>query len=69
MFNDAGKRVKRATPSTPVEVLGLSNVPQVGDVMIVVSNEKAATAADRETPSGNRSGIGCLQNCEPQQRF
>ena len=44
MFNDAGKRVKRATPSTPVEVLGLSNVPQVGDVMIVVNNEKAATA-------------------------
>jgi translation initiation factor IF-2 len=44
MFNDAGKRVKRATPSTPVEVLGLSNVPQVGDVMNVVSNEKAAAA-------------------------
>ena len=44
MFNDAGKRVKRATPSTPVEVLGLSNVPQVGDVMNVVGNEKAATS-------------------------
>ena len=44
MFNDAGKRVKRATPSTPVEVLGLSNVPQVGDVMTVVGNEKAAAA-------------------------
>ena len=44
MFNDAGKRVKRATPSTPVEVLGLSNVPQVGDVMNVVSNEKVAAA-------------------------
>jgi translation initiation factor IF-2 len=43
MFNDAGKRVKKATPSTPVEVLGLSNVPQVGDVMIAVTNEKAAT--------------------------
>jgi translation initiation factor IF-2 len=44
MFNDAGKRVKRATPSTPVEVLGLSSVPQVGDVMNVVGNEKAATS-------------------------
>ncbi|MDD5288031.1 MAG: translation initiation factor IF-2 [Dehalococcoidales bacterium] len=42
MFNDAGKRVKRATPSTPVEVLGLSSVPQVGDVMTVVSDEKEA---------------------------
>ena len=45
MFNDAGKRVKKATPSTPVEVLGLSNVPQVGDVMTVVEDEKAAAAA------------------------
>jgi len=44
MFNDAGKRVKRATPSTPVEVLGLDIVPQVGDVMLVVADEKAAQA-------------------------
>jgi translation initiation factor IF-2 len=44
LFNDTGKRVKKATPSTPVEVLGLSNVPQVGDVMQVVDDEKAATA-------------------------
>lgn len=42
MFNDAGKRVKRATPSTPVAVLGLGTVPQVGDVMRTVSDEKAA---------------------------
>jgi translation initiation factor IF-2 len=45
MFNDAGKRVKKATPSTPVEVLGLSTVPQVGDVMTVVEDEKSASAA------------------------
>jgi translation initiation factor IF-2 len=44
MFNDAGKRVKRAGPSTPVEVLGLGTVPQVGDVMRAVSDEKAAEA-------------------------
>lgn len=42
MFNDAGKRVKRAIPSTPVSVLGLSNVPQVGDIMLVVNDEKTA---------------------------
>jgi len=40
MFNDAGKRVKKRTPSTPVEVLGLSSVPEVGDVMTVVEDEK-----------------------------
>lgn len=42
MFNDAGKRVKRALPSTPVEVLGLDIVPQVGDVMLAVADEKSA---------------------------
>jgi len=42
MFNYAGKRIKRAPPSTPVEVLGLSVAPQVGDVMTVVDDEKAA---------------------------
>jgi translation initiation factor IF-2 len=44
MFNDSGKRVKKATPSTPVEVLGLSSVPQVGDVMLAVNDEKAAVS-------------------------
>jgi translation initiation factor IF-2 len=43
MFNDTGKRVKKAPPSMPVAVLGLSNVPQVGDVMLVVADEKAAS--------------------------
>jgi translation initiation factor IF-2 len=45
MFNDAGKRVKRATPATPVEVLGLDVVPQVGDSMQVMPDEKAAQMA------------------------
>ncbi|HXX59113.1 MAG TPA: translation initiation factor IF-2 [Dehalococcoidales bacterium] len=45
MFNDSGKRVKRAPPSTPVEVLGLDSVPEVGDVMTVVADEKAAQVA------------------------
>jgi translation initiation factor IF-2 len=44
MFNDAGKRVKRAAPSTPVEVLGLDVVPQVGDLMTAVADEKTAQA-------------------------
>ncbi|MDD5189856.1 MAG: translation initiation factor IF-2 [Dehalococcoidales bacterium] len=44
MFNYAGKRIKKAPPSTPVEVLGLSVAPQVGDIMTVVEDEKAAQA-------------------------
>ena len=42
MFNYAGKRIKRAPPSTPVEVLGLAVVPGVGDTMTVVADEKSA---------------------------
>ncbi|MGI8483523.1 MAG: translation initiation factor IF-2 [Thermomicrobiales bacterium] len=42
MFDDRGKRVRRATPSTPVEILGLMEVPQAGDSFIVFEEEKAA---------------------------
>ncbi|MBI4284172.1 MAG: translation initiation factor IF-2, partial [Chloroflexi bacterium] len=44
MFNDAGKQVRRAGPSTPVEVLGLNNVPQEGDTLSVVADEHLAKA-------------------------
>jgi translation initiation factor IF-2 len=42
MFNDVGKRVRKAEPATPVEILGLGNVPQVGDVLTVVTDERQA---------------------------
>jgi translation initiation factor IF-2 len=42
MFNDRGKKVQSAGPSDPVEVLGLSGVPQAGDTMLVVSDERKA---------------------------
>ena len=42
MMDDRGKRVKEATPSTPVEILGLSDVPNAGEVFVVCENEKAA---------------------------
>jgi translation initiation factor IF-2 len=42
MVNDRGEKVKKADPSTPVEVLGLSDVPQAGDVVYVVEDEKVA---------------------------
>ncbi len=44
MFNDAGKRIKKAEPSTPVEILGLNSVPQVGDTLTAVSDERHALA-------------------------
>ncbi len=42
MKDDKGRSVKAAGPSTPVEILGLSHVPQTGDVFYEVENEKVA---------------------------
>ncbi|MDO4618392.1 MAG: translation initiation factor IF-2 [Clostridia bacterium] len=42
MVNDKGRRVKTAPPSTPVEILGLSEVPSGGDKFVVVKDEKLA---------------------------
>jgi len=42
MFNDRGKRLKTAAPSTPVKVMGLSAVPHAGDAFAVVKNEQLA---------------------------
>ena len=42
MFDDTGSQVKEAGPSTPVEVLGLDDVPLAGDELRVAPNEKIA---------------------------
>lgn len=40
LLSDSGERIQKAEPSTPVEILGLSEVPQAGDYFEVVKNEK-----------------------------
>ena len=42
LFDDAGKPRKEASPSMPVEIMGLSDVPSAGDVFQVVSSDKEA---------------------------
>ena len=42
MFDDKGKKIKKAGPSIPVEILGLSEVPAAGDKFNVVKDEKTA---------------------------
>src|SRR5215475_3934574 len=42
MFNDRGKRIQKAPPSTPVSILGLPEVPQAGDQLAVVADERTA---------------------------
>ena len=42
LINDRGERVKIAGPSTPVQVLGLSDVPRAGDEFVIAQDEKTA---------------------------
>ena len=42
MMDDKGRRVKKAGPSKPVEILGLSEVPAAGETFYVAANEKQA---------------------------
>jgi len=48
MFDDRGNLVKEATPSTPVAVLGLSGLPNPGDLFEVVASEREAKAIAEE---------------------
>jgi translation initiation factor IF-2 len=44
MYNDAGKQVKRAGPSSPVEILGLNTVPPAGEILAAAPSEQQAKA-------------------------
>ncbi len=44
LLSDSGERIQKAEPSTPVEILGLTEVPQAGDYFEVVQNEKEMKA-------------------------
>lgn len=44
LLSDSGERIQKAEPSTPVEILGLTEVPQAGDYFEVVKNEKEMKA-------------------------
>ena len=60
MFDDTGKRIQKATPSMPVSVLGLSEVPAAGDRFEVVHDEKAARTL--VTERRNEAEIAAQQN-------
>ncbi len=54
LLSDSGERIQKAEPSTPVEVLGLSEVPQAGDHFEVVKNEKEMKAIVAERKEKER---------------
>ena len=55
MINDRGHRVKSAPPSTPVEVLGFTGVPEAGDPFSAVASEKDAKAISESRQAQHRA--------------
>ncbi|MEK3915460.1 translation initiation factor IF-2 [Paenibacillus sp. FSL H7-0331] len=59
MVNDKGKRLKEAGPSTPVEITGLTEVPQAGDPFICFEDErKARIIAEKRSVTLRQSEMG-----------
>jgi translation initiation factor IF-2 len=57
VFNENGKPVKEAAPSMPVEILGLSGIPEAGDEFMVVPDERKARELASFRQDRNRSGV------------
>ena len=59
MVNDKGRKIKEAGPSIPVEIFGLSEVPDAGDLFYVVSDEKVAKQlAEKRKEETHQKQIG-----------
>mgnify|MGYP001623772485 FL=1 len=57
MMDDKGRRVKEAGPSTPVEILGLGDVPNAGEVLVATENDKEAKNFAATFVSENRNRL------------
>ncbi len=57
MMDDKGKRVKSAGPSTPVEILGLNDVPNAGEILIAFDNDKEAKSFAQTFVSENKKHL------------
>jgi translation initiation factor IF-2 len=71
MFSDRGKKTVKAEPSDPVEILGLSGVPQAGDTLLVVADERkarqiATVRADRDRLKGKGAARVTLEDLHKQ---
>jgi translation initiation factor IF-2 len=68
--NAAGKRVKQAEPATAVEIIGLQELPEAGDILRVFADEKtardAADVAARASTSGDGRGAFTLEDISAQ---
>tara|TARA_B100001167_G_scaffold191000_1_gene159651 strand:- start:1491 stop:3257 length:1767 start_codon:yes stop_codon:yes gene_type:complete len=58
IFDDKGNRIKEAGPSAPVEIMGLSEIPEAGTILDVASTEKEARRiVDERQVESNREAI------------
>jgi translation initiation factor IF-2 len=68
--DEHGKRIKKAGPATPALILGLSEVPEAGDILRVVADEKtardAAEAADRAAAGVDGQKVSTLEDISAQ---
>jgi translation initiation factor IF-2 len=70
MTNDRGRRIKEAGPSTPVEITGLTEVPQAGDPFMVFEDErKAREIADKRSIKTRQSQIKANQTVTLEDLF
>lgn len=60
MFNDRGKRIQKASPSTPVSIMGLPEVPQAGDQLEVVPDERTARQRAQQEAEKRRNEVAPL---------
>jgi translation initiation factor IF-2 len=58
MFDDKGRALDEAVPATPVQVLGLSDVPKAGDIFEVVEDERRARSQAAEQAEQDRTAVG-----------
>jgi translation initiation factor IF-2 len=68
--NAAGKRVRQAEPASAVEIIGLQGLPEAGDILRVVADEKtardAAEAADRRAAGADGQNVSSLEEISAQ---
>jgi len=69
MINDRGEKVKKAPPSTPVEVLGLSDVPLAGDILNVVDERTARMVAEKRQSKKRSEELGQSQKVSLDDLF
>ena len=62
MFDDKGRRIERAGPSTPVEIMGINEIPEAGTLFNVVPNEKDARKMVEEVQNRARREAITLQD-------